>query len=163
MGTVVSIHTAPAAGAAMVARAEVRAVPGTGLDGDRYAAGEGAWQRRGTKPKQQMTLIELEALEALVRDYQITLGEHETRRNITTEGVALNHLVGREFQVGDVRVRGLELCEPCGYLEEKTGKAVRAGLVHRGGLRCEILSEGVIRVGDAVGGCEVTVTCRDLH
>lgn len=151
MGTVVSIHTAAASGAAMTPRSEVRALPGRGLEGDRYASGEGAWCREGvTKPKQQITLIEREALEALRRDYEIDLAEHETRRNLTIEGIALNHLVEREFTVGPVRLRGLQLCEPCGHLEEKTGKPVRKGLTHRGGLRCEILSEGVIRVGDAV-------------
>ena len=64
--------------------------------------------------------------------------------------MALNHLVGREFKIGEVTVRGVRLCEPCSHLEAVTGLEVREGLVHRGGLRCEILSEGEVRVGDAV-------------
>jgi MOSC domain-containing protein YiiM len=65
-------------------------------------------------------------------------------------GVALNHLVGTEFRVGEVRLKGVRLCEPCGYLERVTGLPVKAGLVHRGGLRAQVLSGGTIRVGDPV-------------
>ena len=77
--------------------------------------------------------------------------EAETRRNLVTEGVALNHLVGREFRVGAVRMRGVRLAEPCVYLEQLTGHdGVRAAFVHRGGLRAEILDGGELRVGDAI-------------
>jgi MOSC domain-containing protein YiiM len=72
------------------------------------------------------------------------------RRNLVTRGVPLNHLVGREFQVGGVRLRGTRLCEPCQYLEGLTTKGVLAGLIHRGGLRADIVSGGTIRVGDLV-------------
>jgi MOSC domain-containing protein YiiM len=97
-----------------------------------------------------VTLIEVEALEALQRDYGVELQPSESRRNIVTRGVALNHLIGREFSVGDVRLRGLELCEPCGHLEGLTRPGVKQGLIHRGGLRAQILSEGVINVGDRI-------------
>src|SRR5207245_10995150 len=72
------------------------------------------------------------------------------RRNIATSGVPLNHLVDREFWVGPVRMVGTRLCEPCKHLEDLTQKGVMAGLIHRGGLRARILSEGVIRVGDLI-------------
>ena len=82
-----------------------------------------------------ITLIEAEALEALEREHGVRLEPHESRRNIVTRGVALNELVGREFRVGEVVLRGLMLCEPCRHLEKLTGKQLIRGLVHRGGLR----------------------------
>ena len=84
-------------------------------------------------------------------DGGVPVTEAETRRNLVTEGVALNHLVGRTFRVGGVRLRGVKLAEPCVYLEQVSGHAgVRAALVHRGGLRAEILDGGELRVGDAI-------------
>ena len=85
------------------------------------------------------------------RDYGIELDPGEARRNVLTRGIGLSHLVGLTFQVGEVHLHGIRLCEPCGHLEELTGKEVRPGLVHRGGLRAQILTEGEIRVGDSIG------------
>jgi MOSC domain-containing protein YiiM len=126
---------------------EVRAIPNTGLEGDRYSKRDGSFK---PKPGRDLTLIEAEALEALARDYKLEFSPVECRRNVLTRGIALNHLVGREFRIGDVRVRGAGLCEPCTYLEGLTGKPIREGLIHRGGLRAEILSEGTIHVGDTI-------------
>ena len=148
-GHVISIHIGPAAKAPMQAVDSVRAVPGKGLEGDRYANLAGTCSKK-LKPDYEVTLIESEALEALARDCGITLEPGGSRRNITTRGVALNHLVGREFTVGGVRLRGLKLCEPCGHLEGLTEKGVREGLLHRGGLRAQVLEAGEIRVGDEV-------------
>jgi MOSC domain-containing protein YiiM len=148
-GRVEAIHVAAAAGGPMVPLREVRAVPGRGLEGDRYFTKTGTYSRHEGADR-QITLIEFEALEALERDYRIQLDPGESRRNVATRGVALNHLVGRRFRIGDVRLRGLRLCEPCSHMERLSGKPVRSGLVHRGGLRAEILTEGVIRVGDPV-------------
>ena len=92
----------------------------------------------------------MEAIEGLGYENNIALKPAETRRNLVTRGVPLNHLVGKEFQVGDVRLVGVRLCEPCNYLEEMTTKGVLAGLVHRGGLRANVLTSGVIRAGDSV-------------
>jgi MOSC domain-containing protein YiiM len=148
-GRVVSIHVAPRAEAAPVPLKEVRAVQGKGLEGDRYYASEGTYSAK-PGPDRQVTLIESEAVEALARDYGIEMEPGETRRNLVTRGVALNHLVGMEFLVGGVRLRGIRLAEPCGHMEEVSGKKARPGLVHRGGLRAEILEGGVIRVGDHI-------------
>jgi MOSC domain-containing protein YiiM len=82
--------------------------------------------------------------------YGIKLAAVDSRRNIATSGVPLNHLVDREFWVGPVRMRGTRLCEPCKHLDELTQPGVMAGLIHRGGLRARILAEGVIQVGDVV-------------
>jgi MOSC domain-containing protein YiiM len=137
------------AGEPMRAVPEVRAVAGKGLEGDRYFADAGTFSKKKT-PDRHVTLIEAEAIEALHRDYDIHLGPGEARRNLITRGVALNHLVGKEFAVGEVSLRGIKLCEPCAHLEKLTREGVRAALVHRGGLRAEILVGGRVKVGDAI-------------
>lgn len=148
-GKVVSIHIAPSAGEPTVAVPEARAEPGKGLKGDRYYEQAGTYS---DKPggHREVTLIEIEALEALERDYRVKLEPGESRRNVVTRGVPLNHLVGREFRVGKVALRGLRLCEPCSHLARLAGKAVLPGLVHRGGLRAQILVGGTLRAGDIV-------------
>jgi len=148
-GRVESIHLAATAGGPMSSVEGARAVPGRGLQGDRYFFKTGTYSRKDGAGR-EITLIEVEAVEALQRDYGIGCEPKETRRNVATRGVALNHLVGRRFRVGSVTLRGLRLCEPCGYMEQLCEKPVRAGLVHRGGLRAEILTEGTIQVGDVV-------------
>ena len=126
------------------------AVPGKGLEGDRYANGGGEFQTGAVKPDQEVTLIESEALVAATREYDLTLTHADTRRNLLTEGVPLNHLVDKSFQVGEVTLRGLQLCEPCGYLEKLTMPGVIKAFRHRGGLRARVLSGGTIQVGDVV-------------
>lgn len=127
---------------------EVRAIAGAGLEGDRYCIERGTFSKK--LPSNQVTLIETESLEAAERDYGLQVTAEESRRNVLTCGMALNHLVGREFQIGEVRLRGLRLCEPCTHLQSLTGKPVLKALRHRGGLRAEILSGGVIKVGDKI-------------
>jgi MOSC domain-containing protein YiiM len=148
-GTVVSIHIAPAAEGRMISVKEVRAIPGKGLEGDRYYHQAGTYSQK-PGPDREVTLITSEDIEALRRDYGIALDPNDSRRNIVTRGIPLNFLVGREFTVGTISLRGIRLCEPCGHLEGLTKEGVRAGLVHRGGLRAQILTEGVIRPGDPV-------------
>ena len=127
----------------------IRAVPGKGLEGDRYFWESGTYSDR-PGPGREVTLIESEAIEAMARDNQITIPPGATRRNVTTRGAPLNHLVGQEFEVGRVRLLGIKLCEPCSHLESLTQKGIITGLVHRGGLRAKILTEGDIQVGDAI-------------
>ena len=153
-GQVVAIYTAPDKGAPMESRDGVDATAGVGLDGDRYAAGEGKYTGSDDDGKRAVTLIEREAVAAAGREYDIEIGEHEARRNIVTEGVPLNHLVGRTFRVGGVVLRGFKLAEPCTYLEGLTRPGVRRALVHRAGLRAEILDGGTISVGDAIEAIE---------
>ena len=147
-GSIESIHVASAAKAPMQTIAEARATPGVGLEGDRYALRQGTFFK--PLPDFELTLIEAEAIEALSRDYKLELTPGEARRNLVTRGVPLNHLVGCEFQVGAVRIRGLRLCEPCDHLQRLVGREVIRGLRHRGGLRAQILTPGLIRVGDEV-------------
>ncbi len=124
------------------------AIPGVGLEGDRYALKQGTFFK--PEPDFELTLIELEALEALKRDYEIDLAPGHARRNLVTSGVALNHLVGRDFRIGGVRIRGIRLCEPCSHLQALVGLPVIKGLRHRGGLRAQILSRGTLKAGDEV-------------
>lgn len=148
-GQVVSLHLCAAAGQPMQTVTEARAIAGFGLEGDRYTLKIGTYSTKDG-PDRQFTLIEAEALAALARDYGHVLRPEETRRNAVTQGASLNHLVGRTFRIGEVTLRAVRLCDPCGYLEKLTGKEVFQGLVHRGGLRCEILVGGVLRAGDAL-------------
>ena len=151
-GTVESIHITAAAKAPMRAVDRVQAITGVGLEGDRYALRQGTFFK--PIPDYELTLIEAEAIEALKRDYGVEILAGDARRNVVTRGVPLNHLVGREFQIGEVRIRGIRLCEPCSHLESLTGQPLIKGLRHRGGLRAQILSTGVIRAGDSVSGDE---------
>ena len=125
------------------------ATPGKGLEGDRYADGTGTFYKPDS-PDREITLIEIEALEALRRDYDVELSPASARRNLLTRGVSLNHLVGHTFNIGNVTLEGLRLCEPCKHLAGLTSERVRQGLVHRGGLRARIVVGGALRAGDAI-------------
>ncbi|MGH9969262.1 MAG: MOSC domain-containing protein [Pyrinomonadaceae bacterium] len=117
-GSVVSIHISQIAAGAMTAVDEVLAVPGKGLEGDRYFAKTGTFSK--PEPDREVTFIEIEAIEALREKSGIEFAQGDSRRNTVTRGVPLNHLVGHEFAVGEVRVRGLRLCEPCAHLARLT-------------------------------------------
>lgn len=147
--TVVALHIAAAAAAPMQSVTSAMALAGRGLQGDRYFNQIGTYSDHpGTG--RDVTLIESEALEALQRDYQIALDPALSRRNLTTRGVALNHWVGSEFRIGAAVLRGMRLCEPCLHLERLAVRGALRGLIHRGGLRAEVVRSGVIRVGDVI-------------
>ncbi|MGE3803858.1 MAG: MOSC domain-containing protein [Gemmataceae bacterium] len=148
-GKLLGIYVAAAKTADLVAVEQVEASLGRGLEGDRYCVGAGTF----SKPDQvdrEVTLIEMEALEALAREENIELSPGKARRNLVTRGVPLNHLVGREFTVGEVKLRGIRLCEPCKHLEKLTQTGVMKGLMHRGGLRAQIVSPGTLHTNDPV-------------
>jgi MOSC domain-containing protein YiiM len=113
-------------------------VTAEGVVGDRYAN------------SRDLTLVEAEALDGLLEDTGIELSPAEVRRQVLTRGIALNDLVGERFVVGEVECIGQELCEPCNHLQGITYPGVLRGLVHRGGLRADIVSGGRIAVGDEV-------------
>ncbi len=141
-GTVVLIGIAggqPGDGKAPETVDQATAVAGQGLEGDRYF---------DTDFDSQVTLIEAEAIDGMVRDAGLTIAYEEARRNIVTRGVELTGLVDKEFRVGDVRMRGVRLCEPCKVSFPDAD--VKNALVSRGGLRADILSDGVISTGDSV-------------
>jgi MOSC domain-containing protein YiiM len=148
-GRVVTLQLAEDGAAPMRAVRAVDAERGRGLIGDRYWAGRGRFSRAGD-PTYAVTLVERETLEALWRDHRLALDGPGTRRNVVTEGIALNHLVGRSFRIGAALLRGHALCEPCFELERRTRPGVLGALVHRGGLRAEVLESGLIAVGDPI-------------
>jgi MOSC domain-containing protein YiiM len=150
-GRVVAIHVFERGGGPPRALERVEAEAGQGLAGDRYlrAAGRGTFFDPD-KDGQDLTLIELEALEALRDHHGIELEPADARRNVVTSGIDLNALVGRRFRVGPVECLGVRLCDPCSHLERMTEKGVLRGLVERGGLRADLLTSGVIEVGDRV-------------
>jgi len=149
-GEVVGIYIAPGGSQPMQAVAGVWAVPGKGLEGDRYFRQVGTYSDK-PGPHREVTLIAIEALDAVRREAGIRLAPGQSRRNITTRGVPLNDLVGQTFRLGEVRVGGVRLCPPCQHLEDLAGlPGVMKALVDRGGLRVQVLTEGAIRVGDAI-------------
>jgi len=151
-GELLHVHIADAGSQPMRALTQARLVPGVGIEGDRYATRTGTYSDRHNVVR-EVTLIEFETLEALARDHGIALAPHEHRRNLTTRGVPLNHLVGRRFRIGGSVLRGERLNVPCRYLEDLLGKQVFKPLLNRSGLNCRIETGGVIRPGMAIEPC----------
>jgi len=147
-GRLVGIYTATEGGQPMDSRDQVHAIAGVGLEGDRYATKTGEFSDRDGGGR-EVTLIAREAV-AAANTADVAIGEGETRRNLVTEGVDLEALIGKQFAVGDVVLLGVRDCPPCAYLEQLTGQAVRRGLRNRGGLRADIVRAGTLRVGDVI-------------
>ncbi len=147
-GRLLHIHTTPKAGAPMVAHQAIGVIPGQGLEGDRYALGTGKYSQ--IPDVREVTLIEVETLEALKRDHDIDLAVQDHRRNLTTRDVPLNHLVGKHFWVGDVQLLGGRLNKPCRYLDLLLGSSVCDLLAHRSGLNCSIVSGSELKVGSKI-------------
>ena len=149
MGSVEAIYIASEKEAPTRPVDEVQAVAGRGLEGDRYFLGNGTYSTE-REPGRDITLIEAEAIEGLVREDGIELAPGEARRNVVTRGIGLNELVGRRFTVGPVECVGHELCDPCNHLQRMTKPGVLKGLTNRGGLRADIVTGGRIAVGDEI-------------
>jgi MOSC domain-containing protein YiiM len=152
-GRIVAIYTAAGPGSPMQLRDEVRAVPGRGLEGDRYFSENGTFSERRLPGREitELTLIESEVIQHLRLEWGLDVEEADGRRNLVTRGIALNDLVGSEFEVGEVRLRGASLCEPCvSLVRSHEHKHLLRALAHKGGLRAEILNEGTIALGDPI-------------
>lgn len=143
-GVVEAIWVAPDAGAPALGLDVAHALAGRGLEGDRHVVGTGTFP--SGLPGSALTLIEAEVCESFAPPLEAS----EHRRNVVSRGIELNGLVGREFLVGAVRCRGMRLCEPCTVVDRYASRPVLRALVHRGGLRADILADGAIRTGDAV-------------
>jgi hypothetical protein len=141
-GLVEAIAVAAAAEAPVELVGEAVAHAGRGLAGDRYHDARGTFSDPYSVGH-QLTLVEAEVLE------ELGIAPEAARRNLITRGIDLNALVGRRFSVGGVECVGRRLCEPCAHLERLSPGTLRP-LVHRGGLRADLLGDGTIRVGDAV-------------
>jgi MOSC domain-containing protein YiiM len=148
-GRVEAIFVAPHAGAPMRQLDAARAIAGHGLEGDRYAGGQGTFSAAGGRGN-DLTLIAGEVLDALALPDGRPLSGAEARRNIVTRGPDLNALVGRRFRIGELELIGRRRCEPCAHLQRLTRPGVLRALVHRGGLRADLLSSGTLRIGDAI-------------
>lgn len=150
-GVVRHLHTTPRAYLPMRAMSSLELVAGKGIVGDRYMIGnESGFYSDKPEEGRQVTLFEIEVLQALKRDYDIDFGPEEHRRNVTVEGVPLNSLVGKRFWLGETLLESTRLSVPCKHIEEVTGKEVFNPLVHRSGLNCKILTGGTVRVGDVL-------------
>jgi len=155
LGVLEHIHTTSGASQPMTERAEVELVAGLGIPDDRYALRTGTYSPRHHIDR-QVTLIEAETLEALARDRGLALAPAEHRRNLTTRGAPLNHLVGRYFSIGQFPdgggavLYGGRLNVPCRYLEELLGRPVFRPLIHRSGLNARVVVGGTIRPGDPI-------------
>ena len=156
-GTVEAIFLARQKGTPRSEVASALAVVGRGLEGDKNCLKEGTVLTED-RAGREVTLIEAEALVALERETGIVLDASEALRNLVTRGVRLNELVGCQFAVGAVVLRGIEPCHPCSHLEKKTQPGVKAGLTNRGGLRAQVVRGGTIRTGDLVC-CQIDDTC----
>ena len=139
---VIGIFICPVAGERMQEVLEVEAIAGAGLKGDRYYEGRGTFSAPGAG--YELTLVEAEQLEA------IDLPWEQARRNVVTRGISLNPLVGQRFKIGEVECIGRRLCEPCAHLEKLSRPGILRPLVHRAGLRADILVGGTVSVGDEV-------------
>src|SRR3712207_6631185 len=148
VGTVEVVALAAEAEGPMREVSSAEAVEGRGLRGDRYERGAGTFSNPGGHGY-DLTLVEAEALEEL-SDKGVELAPAEARRNLVVRGIALDDLIGRRFRVGEVECLGQRRCEPCSHLERMTQPGALRGLVHRGGLRADVLSDGEIRIGDRV-------------
>ena len=153
-GCLLHIHIAARASLAMEELEQAKLVAGRGIEGDRYFSGTGTYS---PKPDaREVTLIEMEVLEAIARGdppapgKQVELAPAEHRRNLTTRGVPLGHLVGKRFKVGEVVLTGGRLNFPCRYLEKLLGRPVYTPLLNRSGLNCRIEAGGIIRKGDPI-------------
>jgi hypothetical protein len=141
-GRIEAIYVSRSAGEPATALPAAHALPGRGLDGDRHVTGDGTFP--SGLPGSALTLIEAEVCES----FDPPLSPNDHRRNVVIRGIALNDLVGHEFSLGAVRCKGMRLCEPCTVVQRYAGRPVLRALVHRGGLRADILAEGEIAVGD---------------
>jgi MOSC domain-containing protein YiiM len=154
-GSVEAIVVAPLAEGAMIRVDRASARAGRGLEGDRYFEGRGSFSNAHGRGH-DLTLIAAEVLDALALPGG-RLAPEDARRNVVTRGIDLDALLGRRFRVGDVECFGQRRCEPCAHLERLTAEVGKPGvlraLIHKGGLRADVLSDGEIRVGSVVAAC----------
>jgi hypothetical protein len=155
MARVLSLFVSPAIGQPMEERTSVRVLTGRGLEGDRYEGGRGSYSNLARVAARHVSLIAREAIEAsneeLVQRGLIPFEPGETRRNIVVDGVDVYALLGSEFSIGAVRLRGTEATLPCLIPSAVAGKTGFAEAYRdRGGVRAEVLSDGIISIGDVV-------------
>ena len=153
-GLLKEILISAAAGERMESIAEAELVSGSGIVGDRYYCGKGTFSERlAGMPDVQVTLIQKEEIDAFNAKSGLNLSAEDFRRNLVTAGLELNDLVGKEFTVGPVTLRGLRLCEPCSHLAAILGNEIMNYMVHKAGLRAQVVSGGRVKVNQSVKLC----------
>ena len=150
-GRVKGIYIAPKMGANVSGHQKVSVRAGKGIEGDRYFTNTGK-NRSNYKgePDWEITLIESEVIAAFNQDTGNKFHESDFRRNLVTEGVRLNDLVGKTFNINGVSFFGVQLCEPCASLQKRLAVKILPDLVGKGGLRAQIRGVGLVNVGDAI-------------
>ncbi|MEM9971272.1 MAG: MOSC domain-containing protein [Pseudomonadota bacterium] len=148
-GRIDGLHIVPRSFLPMRNVPELKLLAGVGVEGDRHVTGEGFHSDRPEEGR-QITFFETETLEALKRDHLIDLRADQHRRNVTTRGVPLNHLVGKHFKVGSCVCMGTRLSTPCRHIEQITGLEIFELLLNRAGLNAKIVKGGLIRLGDRI-------------
>jgi MOSC domain-containing protein YiiM len=149
-GRVVGLFTVDRRAEPMKQAEQLSALAGRGIEGDRYLLGTGTYSKK-PEPGRQVTLIQSEILESLQAKFNITVKPEECRRNVITEDIEINDLIGSEFFVGTVRLRAHRITQPCLYLENLLGQpGLYKELWDNGGISCEILTDGVIKEGDII-------------
>lgn len=148
-GSVSGLHIVPRSFLPMRTVPELELLAGVGIVGDRHTTGD-AFHSDRPEEGRQITFFEAETLEALLRDHNINLSAQQHRRNVTTRGVPLNHLVGQRFRVGSTLVEGMRLSTPCRHIEQITGLELYEPLLNRAGLNARILQGGKIFTDDVI-------------
>ena len=150
-GRVKGIYIAPKMGANVSGHQKVSVRAGKGIEGDRYFSNTGK-NRSNYKgqPDWEITLIESEVIEAFNQDTGNKFHESDFRRNLVTEGIRLNDLVGKTFNINGVSFFGVQLCEPCASLQKRLAVKILPNLIGKGGLRAQIRGVGLLSVGDAI-------------
>ena len=148
-GSIRGIYVAPAKGAGVMGHQKVSLRAGKGIEGDRYFSqtGKNRSHYKG-QPDWEITLIESEVIEAFNQQQGHSFHESDFRRNLVTQGIGLNDLVGKSFTINNVSFYGVQLCEPCASLQRRLAVSILPELVGKGGLRAQIRGNGVIAVGD---------------
>ncbi|MDB4076663.1 MOSC domain-containing protein [Porticoccaceae bacterium] len=150
-GRVKGIYIAPKMGANVSGHQKVSVRAGKGIEGDRYFTNTGK-NRSNYKgqPDWEITLIESEVIEAFNQDTGNKFHESDFRRNLVTEGIRLNDLVGKTFKINGISFYGVQLCEPCASLQKRLAVKILPDLIGKGGLRAQIRGVGLLNVGDAI-------------
>ena len=155
VASILGIYIAPSKGAGVMGYKKVSLRAGKGIEGDRYFSqtGKNRSNYKG-QPDWEITLIESEVIEAFNQQKGHSFHESDFRRNLVTQGIGLNDLVGKTFTINNVSFYGVQLCEPCASLQRRLAVSILPELIGKGGLRAQIRSNGVIAVGDKLSSVE---------
>lgn len=152
-GIIESIFISANAGGEVVSQSSANLEIGRGIVGDRYYLSKGTYSKKLEKSHDfEITLIEREEIDAFNQATGLDYDAGAFRRNLVTRDIRLNDLAGKEFSIGDVKFKGIRLCEPCAYLSGLLGPEIMDQMVHKAGLRAQILVDGSIEVYDSICG-----------